>query len=136
MPKKQPDLCMLCGGSPCECDGSKTKKRSKPPAKVTTKPSETTSSSVESDSDTEDVFAEIPISEKSKFKSASRLDEEPDLSYYAALRLLLPLLGVEARREAEKELNRPYPQSVDRRIADWKNHVQASKRTQQGPEGS
>lgn len=124
MPKKQPDLCMLCGGSPCECDGPPTRKRSKPSVKATTKKSsETISPSVESDNGTEDVFGEIPTATP-KFKSESHSVEDRDLSYFAALRLLRPLLNASSRKEVDKELNPPYPQSVDRRIAEWKKNVQ------------
>lgn len=137
MPKKQPDLCMLCGGSPCECDGVKTKRKSKAsprkvssPAPKPTVESSPTSSSVVSDSDTEDVFGEIPTPEKSKFSSSSPSDEDPDLSYFAALRLLRPLLTAPSRRVVDEELNPPYPQSLDRRIAEWKKHVRSESRKQ------
>ena len=127
MPKSKPDLCILCGGSPCECDGGQTKRRAKrsakPPLKKSSESQSPTSTSVESDRGTEDVFGEIPKA-TSKFKSKSPSDEDRDLSYFAALRLLRPLLSVESRHRVDEELNPPYPQSIDRRITDWKKSVQ------------
>jgi hypothetical protein len=71
---------------------------------------------------TEDVFGEIPEA-TSRFKSESHSEDSPDLSYFAALRVLRPILNDASKREVDRELQRPYPQSVDRRIADWKNNV-------------
>jgi hypothetical protein len=134
MVKKRPDLCMLCGGSPCTCDGSKKKRSSKRTVKVGSAPEATSTtekspSSTPSDSDTENVYGEIPEA-TSRFKSASPSEEEVDLSYFAALRVLRPLLNDVSKREVDRELRRPYPQSVDRRIADWKSHVSRTEDTE------
>src|SRR6478609_9137675 len=126
MPKSKPDLCMLCGGVHAGECGSQQKKKSsgstrkaRSPVKVT----ESAPASLPSDSDTEDVFGGIPTATP-RFKSESYSGEDRDLSYFAALRLLLPLLSPEGRRDRLAELNPPYPQSVDRRIAEWKKtHV-------------
>jgi hypothetical protein len=92
----------------------------------------TQSSSITED-ETEDVYGEVPT-EVSKFKSVSHSGEVRDLSYFAALRLLRPLLGREAGRIVDEELNPPYSQSLDRRIAEWKRHVGSTERAKRPQE--
>ena len=129
MARKTDAPCMLCGGLHAgECASGQTKKPSKRPAVRTSAKSEPsptpTSTSVELAKDTEDVFGEIPSRVKPKFKSSSP-SEGRDLSCESALRLLRPLLSGPAQRKVDKELKRPYPQDVDKRVAHWKaRHVQ------------
>jgi len=126
MARKMNAPCMFCGGNPCECDGQPTKKRSRVSAKKASSPepkptieSKTTSSSVESDSGTEDIFGEIPEPEKRKFRSKSH-SVERDLSLESALRVLRPHLADESRHEVDAILKVSYPPELDKRIASWR----------------
>lgn len=128
MAKKQETTCMFCGGLPCVCDGGTKKKSSKRTvkassvtARTTTETSPDSTPSVSAtEASTEDVFGAIPEPAKPKFKTTPTLVTEVSLSSLSVLRMLRPLVCVRDQKRIDKTVNRPYPQELDRRVAEWK----------------
>ena len=118
---KQTDPCMFCGGLPCVCDGGQKKKSSSSTRKAVSakKPAKASPDSVRSVSASDEIdFGAIPSQVKPKFTVKS--DSEKDLSYLSALRALRPIVSGPDQRMIDRELSKPYPQDLDRRISAWK----------------
>lgn len=113
---------MFCSAAPCECDGSRPKKKASSRTTRTpsaSKESTTTSPSVTPVSTMEDVFGEVPKASQ-PFQNKIQQAVDRDLSYLSALRILRPLVSDVSQRKIDKELNPPYLQDIDRRAADWR----------------
>lgn len=105
--------CIFCNAAPCECAGAvKVKKKpavkSRPPVTPPREPEK------------EDIYGAVPSS-VTKFKTPAK-EIDVDLSRLSALRVLREIVCEQDRQMIDKELNRPYPQELDRRLTEWRDN--------------
>ena len=108
------EACMICGDYPCSCNGGK-----KRAPKVRSKAPKPVADSVAAPKEEID-YGSIPVA-KPVFSHVESPHRERDLSRENALRALREIVSPGDQVRIDKELNPPYPQAVDKRIAEWRS---------------
>jgi hypothetical protein len=66
----------------------------------------------------EEIFGDVPDAVTPTFQKAESV--ERDLTYESALRAIRPIVTPADQKKIDAELHKPYPQDVDRRLAEWR----------------